>query len=122
MYNFLLIFIIRALTKVKAVDINDGAVTLLCFIIFSHILLVLLWLKHLDMFNLSDYVNSNASKYIYLPVVVPFMIFIFWWFNKKRVERIVERYKDRKVLTLVNTLLFIVLGILPFSAFLYLLS
>ena len=120
MYYRILMYMIRLLERIKADGPRDLAVNLLYFIIFSHILLILLLLMHFNLFSLSDYVDKSASKYVYLPVVIPLAVLIYRWFNSKRVEKIIEKYKGRKVVTLGNTVLFIVLGILPFSIFLYL--
>ncbi len=122
-YEFIFIFIYKFLKRVGADDVRDGAVTFSVFVMISNLLFVLVFLRHLELFDFSQSFNhdSSRSKYYYAPLIIGLMILCYVYLNKNRVSKIIKKYENASVLTIINSLFFIVIAILPLIFLIYLL-
>lgn len=123
MYNFIYIFFFRYFQLKKEIDPKDSAIYGLMAVFFCHLFFILNIVNYFLKRNILELVfEKEQSKYVFLPIVILIMIIIHK-FYKNRIEKIIEKYKDKEnVLNWSNSLLVIMIIIGPLLLGIYFLN
>ncbi len=113
MYNFLYIFFYRLFEKVKTVDPRDNATSIVLIAIFFHSFLALSAINYFTGINvLVSVFGEGHSKYLWLPVILIVMFFAYRTFKRKS-EILIPKYKEKRILTIKNTILVTLIILFP---------
>jgi hypothetical protein len=107
----------------KEIDPKDSAIYGLMAVFFCHLFFILNIVNYFLKRNILELVfEKEQSKYVFLPIVILIMIIIHK-FYKNRIEKIIEKYKDKEnVLNWSNSLLVIMIIIGPLLLGIYFLN
>lgn len=123
MYSFVFYFIYRGQISQKNIDPLTARI-IGTLIVFVAIMFHILFIYAIGRFLIFNYYETDISLYAHkkysdqlvywLPIFIPIYIFVFKYFNEKRIEIILEKYKNYQTFyTIENVLKFSAIFVLP---------
>lgn len=123
MYDFIFIIYYKLFSRTKDSNPLDSAINLITIVVFFHLFLLHNAVTFFTDTNLLAKVfGQDQGKYFYLPFVIVFMVFIYW-FYKKRAVTIVNKYIERQsILSWQNIVFALCMTIVPLLLGIYFLN
>lgn len=123
MYDFIFIIYYKLFSSTKDNDPQDSAINLMTIVVFFHLFLLHNAVTFFTDTNLLGKVfGRDHSKYLYLPFVIIFMVFIYWLY-KKRSAAIIHKYSERQnILSWQNIVFVLIMTIAPLLFGIYFLN
>jgi len=113
MYNFIYYFFFQFFSWKKDNDPKDSALYGVMLAFFCHGFFVVTTINFITESNfLASGFGKNSHKFYAAPFIIAIMFFVHRIFKKKS-ERIIEKYKGKKMLTATNILFAVLLIIVP---------
>ncbi len=123
MYDFIFLIYYKLFSSAKDSDPRDSAINLITIVVFFHLFFLHNAVTFFTDTNLLAKVfGQDHGKYFYLPFVIVFMVFIYWFYKKRSVV-IVSKYSERQsILSWQNIVFVLGMSIVPLLLGIYFLN
>jgi len=111
MYDYIFIFCLQFNERVKSNDPRFYAASFMTLVIIFHLLLTFSILKYFEFIEIPTFLQFD-NRYYYLPFAIA-LIFGVERIYTKRADKIIEKYKDKRIDTFINGTIVFLLTFIP---------